>query len=1048
MRKRSIIAIALTSSVAIAALVAWLNRTDIVTGYVDDALKQRGVNASYHVDQIGLRTQRLTNVVIGDPAKPDLTAAWIEVTMQYGLSGPTIAAVSADGVRLRGRWTGDKLSFGAVDKLLPVDDGTPSELPDIALALSHASAAIDTPWGKIGLGATGTGHLRDGFAGRLAFRAPLLALAGCSLDATEAMLQVKIERQVPKLVGPLGVGRLSCAGGQNRVEDVRMGLDAAVPLSLEGANARLRMRTGAAQMGGDALASIEGVSELTRASNGSVAADWMLNGLEPTTTWGGARAMELSGTGVRSAEGIIDGNGTLRLMGLSGGRGYRDALAAATNGVRGTPIGPIVERLAGAASALGRGASASSSYRFVRSRDGAARLAIGNISVDAGSGAFFQVSRPDAVQWSQGDGMRVALVGRFGGGGLPRGSFDIASRGSSLAALSGGFRVEPMSHGGASLSLAPVRFSSDGNGTRFSTAVVMSGPLGDGRVDGLSMPLAGRVTAGGGVSIDGGCHRVAWQRIAVGAMTIDNGATSLCGNESSPLMRYNNNGLSGYIYIDPIMLSGQLDGAPLAFGSGSTWLNLATNQFGLRGLELRLGKGDSSTNLTAFDLSGVRDGASLSGSLTNATGNIGRVPFLFDQANGDWRWQGGGQGNELTLSAALQISDAAEEDRFQPLRSDDTRIIYRDGAMHVTGSLMEPTSHARVADLSIAHDFADASGNARFTLANLAFVRGGLQPVMLTPLSLGVAADAVGTVTGSGRVDWSRDGVTSSVGDFATEAMDLSAAFGPVQGMSGAIHFSDLIALATPAGQQVRLASVYPGVEVTDGVLLYQMLPGQRVHIEEGRWPFAGGQLLLRPTTLDFSADVPRFLTFDVQGVDAGLFLSRYEFDNLTATGIYDGVLPTKFTAEGGRVEGGLLQSRAGGTLSYVGELSYSDLGYFANLAFGALKSLQYDNLAIRMNGNIDGEMLTEVHFSGLSQGENAQTNFITRAFRRLPFIFNININAPFREMLSSARDLYDPANASQEHLRSAIRAEQDAAAAAAANAAQPVQPAVSDDRR
>ncbi|MEK6541723.1 MAG: YdbH domain-containing protein, partial [Pseudomonadota bacterium] len=796
-----------------------------------------------------------------------------------------------------------------------------------------------------------------------------------------------------------------------------------------------------------ALASIDGATEVTRIEGGSIAAHWTLNGLGPATAWGRAQAAELTGAGVRNTVGALGGNGTLRFMGLNSGRSYERVLAAASNGVRGTPIGPIVDRLVGAVSALGRGASASSSYRFARSSDGAVRLALGNISVDAGSGAFFQVARPDAVQWSQGGGVRVALAGRFGGGGLPRGSFDVASRGPSLAALSGALRVEPIHHGGASLSLAPVRFNSDGGGTRFSTAVVMSGPLADGRIDGLSMPLAGRVMADGAFSIDGGCHRVAWQRIAVGQVVLNEGALPLCGASGLPLFRYDNSGLNGIVDSNSIALTGHIGGSPLSFQTDGARLNLATMQFSLVSPSFAIGAGDSITHLTATELSGARDSAGFGGRLTNATGNIGRVPFLFDQANGDWRWQDGGQGNELTLGAALQVTDAADEDRFQPLRSDDTRISYRDGAMRVTGSLMEPTSHARVADVAIAHDFADASGNARFTLANLTFARDGLQPVMLTTLSLGVAADVVGTVTGGGRVDWSRDGVTSSVGDFATETMDLSAAFGPVQGMSGAIHFSDLIALATPAGQEVRLRSVYPGVEVTDGVLLYQMLPGQRVHIEEGRWPFAGGQLLLRPTTLDFSADVPRFLTFDVQGVDAGLFLSRYEFDNINATGVFDGVLPTKFTADGGRVEGGLLQSRAGGHLEVVGELSQHDLGVYGNLAFGALKSLQYDNLAIRMNGNIDGEMLTEVHFSGLSQGANAQNNFITRAFRRLPFIFNININAPFRQLLTSARGLYDPSTLVGQNIEALVRAERDAAAAAA-NAAQPVQPAVRDNRR
>ncbi|MEQ1689518.1 MAG: hypothetical protein ABL874_13180, partial [Sphingopyxis sp.] len=524
--------------------------------------------------------------------------------------------------------------------------------------------------------------MHDGFAGRLAIRAPHMALSGCSLDATEALLRVKIERQMPQLVGPLGVGRLSCAGGQSRVDDVRLGLDATLPLSLEGANARLRMRTGGAQVGGNALASIEGVSELRARGDGTFGADWTLNGVGLRTAWGSANNIELVGQGSRSRNGDIGLDGTLRLSGLRGAGGYERTLAAASNSVRSTPIGPIVDRLVGAASALGRGASASSSYRFARPRDGAARLALGNISVDAGSGAFFQVTRPDAVQWSQGGGMRVTLVGRFGGGGLPRGSFDVASRGSSLAALSGGFRIEPMHHGGASLSLSPVRFSSDGSGTRFSAAVVMSGPLGDGRIDGLSMPMDGQVMADGAFSISGGCRRVTWQRIAISQIVLNEGTVPLCGVNRLPLFRYDNSSLNGIIDINSIVLTGTAGGSPLSFQTNGARLNLATMQFSLVSPSFAIGAGDSITHLTATELSGARDSAGFGGRLTNATGNIGRVPFLLDQANGDWRWQDGGQGNELTLSAALQVSDAAADDRFQPLRSDDVRISYRDGAVH------------------------------------------------------------------------------------------------------------------------------------------------------------------------------------------------------------------------------------------------------------------------------------------------------------------------------------------------------------------------------
>ncbi|MEQ1724443.1 MAG: YdbH domain-containing protein [Sphingopyxis sp.] len=1047
MRKRAIIAMALLGGAALAALIAWLNRGAIVEGYVDSMLAEKGVDASYHIDHIGLGTQRLTNVVIGDPARPDLTASIVEITMQYGITGPSIASVRASGVRLRGRWTGDKLSFGAVDKLLPDDDSTPPELPDIALMLVDAGATIDTPWGRIGLGAGGSGRLRDGFMGRVAVLAPRLSIAGCLAEPTEAMLRLKIIDQVPRLTGPMGVRALSCAAGGKtgaaRVEEVRIGLEATVPLSLEGAQAALRLRTGAATAAQNRLVSMGGVVDLTTRGEGSYGANWTLHGFNPSAAWGSADGVDLSGEGTVTEGGAMAADGTMRLVGLRGNSDYTQRLARLSDATQATPIGPIAAQFSAAMVDFGRRASASGSYHYAGGGpEGRARLRVGNISVDAGSGAYLQITRPDAMQWQPGEGARFALVGRFGGGGLPRGRFDVRSAGASQAAFSGVFEVEPMRSDTSSLVLSPMRFSSDGGGTRFSTAATMSGPLGrGGRIDGLAFPLDGRIAPDGSAALSGGCRTVGWRRATFGSMQLDGGAMQLCGEDGQPLLRYDNSGLHGHVGVGSTTLSGDIGGTPMAIQADSARLNLSGMRFTLAAPIIRIGDGDGATRMTAVMLSGVREGAAYSGTLNGASGNIGSVPFLFDQAGGDWRWQSG----ELTLSAALQVTDAAADDRFQPLRSDDTQISYQRGAVHVTGSLHEPTTRARIADVTIDHRFSDGRGGARFAIAGLNFTHGGLQPVLLTKLSMGVAADAEGGVSGSGRVDWTSEGVSNSSGDFATDAMDLAAAFGPVQRMAGAIHFSDLIALATPPGQEVRLGSVNPGVEVTDGVMRYQLLPDSRVQVESAIWPFAGGQLLLRPTTLNFATDVPRFLTFDVQGVDAGLFLSRYEFDNIHATGVFDGTLPTKFTSEGGRVEGGLLTARSGGSLEVVGELAQRDLGFFGNLAFGALRSLRYDGLAIRMNGNIDGEMLTTIGFTGLAQGEGAHGNIITRAFRRLPITFNININAPFRQLLSSARTLYDPTIGIEANVGALVRAEREAAAA---NAAQSVQPSLSEDRR
>jgi hypothetical protein len=248
--------------------------------------------------------------------------------------------------------------------------------------------------------------------------------------------------------------------------------------------------------------------------------------------------------------------------------------------------------------------------------------------------------------------------------------------------------------------------------------------------------------------------------------------------------------------------------------------------------------------------------------------------------------------------------------------------------------------------------------------------------------------------------------------------MALGAAFGPVSGIAGEIVFNDLLGFETAPGQIVKLGSVNPGQEVVNGILRYQLLPENQVAVEGGNWEFSGGQLLLLPTVLDFSAEKPRRFLFTVRGVDAELFLYRFGYENLSATGVFDGELPMVFDAEGGRIENGILKVRpGGGTLSYIGEISNKDLGAMANFAFDALKSLKYEKLDIVMNGDLAGELITGVKFNGISQGEGARRNFLTRQVAKLPFEFNISIRAPFRELLDSGRRLYDGNVAVQQNL-------------------------------
>jgi NifU-like protein involved in Fe-S cluster formation len=65
--------------------------------------------------------------------------------------------------------------------------------------------------------------------------------------------------------------------------------------------------------------------------------------------------------------------------------------------------------------------------------------------------------------------------------------------------------------------------------------------------------------------------------------------------------------------------------------------------------------------------------------------------------------------------------------------------------------------------------------------------------------------------------------------------------------------------------------------------------------------------------------------------------------------------------------------------------------------------------MAIQLDGPLDGEIITRVAFEGISQGEGASSNFVTRRIAGLPIQFRLNIRAPFMQLVSSMRSLYDP---------------------------------------
>ena len=85
-------------------------------------------------------------------------------------------------------------------------------------------------------------------------------------------------------------------------------------------------------------------------------------------------------------------------------------------------------------------------------------------------------------------------------------------------------------------------------------------------------------------------------------------------------------------------------------------------------------------------------------------------------------------------------------------------------------------------------------------------------------------------------------------------------------------------------------------------------------------------------------------------------------------------------------------------------------------VAFDALRGFDYDALTLRLNGDISGDVLTEIEFSGKNSGAAVDLGPVAPApglgnvsVRGVPFDFNVRITAPFRRLAQTAASITDP---------------------------------------
>ncbi len=994
---------ALLAILAIGALVVWLTRERIADNIIADQMQQYDLPGTYEIESIGPARQVVRNVVIGDPQRPDLTIERLVINLRYRFGLPAIGRIEVIRPRLNGAVSEQgRLTFGALDNVLYADSGEPPGLPDLDIRLVDGRARVETPLGAIGIKAEGEGELDDGFAGTLAAVAPSMAGGGCTLENVTLYGEVTVEGGRPAIAGPLRMGAAGCPDRGLSLAGADFSLGLTGDAALDGADARLVGTAGRFAFAGGAARStslgtqigLRGGRVVARfdATLESAVADG--TGFSSLSLVGGFRSD--SGFRAYQSDIAVEGEG-LSLNPMVVG-GLRDSAATA----QGTLLAPLLAKLAAAVDREVNGATLVADA-MLRSGEEGLTIVAPRASLRSSEGnALATLTR---VQLRL-DGAGVPQVSgnlAMGGGGLPQlqGRMERDGNGASLFRL----RMAPYEAQDSRLAFSQLELRQSVSGAlTLAGTVEADGPLPGGEVRGLSVPLEGRVAANGALTMWSSCTPVTFRRLAVYQLALDARRLTLCPQRGQPILRYDARGLAVAAGAAGLDLAGAIGDSPVRLVSGPVgiaWPGALT----VEDVDLAIGEQGSMARFMIPELRGTL-GQSLSGSFAGAEIGLDAVPLDIRDASGNWRFAD----SILTIEhGLLRVEDRRDEDLFNPLFARDASLVLADGRITARADLREAASDRIVTGVEINHDLASATGSADLAVAGLRFDK-GLQPVTLTELARGLVALVDGTVRGTGRVDWNPQQVTST-GRFTTDGLDFAAPFGPVKGASGTVVFTDLLGLTTAPEQTLSVQSLNPGIEVDDGVITYQLTGGTLLDLKRGSWPWLGGTLTMRPVQLDFSRPETRAYVFDVSGLDAALFIQRLELSNIAATGTFDGTLSVVFDEFGnGFIQDSVLVSRPpGGNVSYVGELTYEDMGAIANFAFQSLRSLDFRQMTVGVEGPLAGDVLTAITFEGVSQGEGAETNFITRRLGRLPIRFNVNVRAPFYQLLNNMRSLYDP---------------------------------------
>ncbi len=975
------VAVALIVVIIAMAITVWAARKPLLQKLAGNYLKAKGVSGRYQIDSLDRDHIQLSNVVIGEIEAPALTVKSMTINLGWiGLS-PQPKNIILNHAVLHATATPSGVRFGALDALIPQSPG-PLVLPAIDVAVHDTTLLVNTPYGLLKTFINAHGLLNKNYQAQIDIAPATLRQAGLIFKNVRGQMTVHITSQSYSVNTKLKADPTALSGCITGPIFVNSIVNA--PQTLKEFQLDANAATPQISCGHDTAKNIAVASVAAYGINHHIAGTLRTTATDIAFSAGGAKSAACIGTYDISIDRNTANKAQCQI--------HFDNAAAASYLLK--PLERLQTSLRGGTfQSLANGSletlkAAAQHMKFdshvaVDWQGQKSAIIADHIHILAQNGVNLVTTRATSVVARLPENSIDANgIINLSGPGVPTLTLDLKAlhtNASNSTEAKGALGISSLNLGSLTTQPANVTFHYDGDLT-LNGQILVSGAVGDVHIEQARVPLSLLLSKAGALSLisKNNCIPIQIRSLRSTEFTLGAIDTHICTHSSQALFSRSTHG----------DLDGSGESGPLNF-------------------DIKLASQPAPLHMTIksldFAMSGTQNNPYLKGNFSGMGTTLASYALIISNTTGAWQWSHA-NGVDL-LHMQIDVTDQTVRPRFNQMRLTNIDGRFNKGVLTAQGIIRSNTA-IYLGSFALNHKTESAAGHLNLDTTGLEFGT-KLQPYELSELMRGVVENVNGKLDAKALITWNGKTITSTAGA-TIKAMSLATAtLGPVSGINGHIDFDDLFKRTTPPGQILHIASLNPGIAMTDGTVRFQLLPDMHMKIEDARWPFADGVMRLEPVIL-IPGETEHRMTVAIDSIDVAQFLQQMEFKDLNATGHLTGKFPMVFNIKGGRIEHGILKAApGGGTIQYVGNTGGTATGQ-AKIAFDALRDFKYDHISLDVDGDLDGEIITAINFSGVNQIPIKPIGRWTTAAKNVPFKFGVNIKAPFRSLLKSATSFTD----------------------------------------